>query len=184
MFNVQTGVIESSVCSITEEFLNGEFFIHELAVKTFNQIDLTDSAGYMDTVNLVKRIINTAVRYEYKDILFYETEEVLTVKQKAVLVRLSGMSYKNRIVVVNNEIVHYPKGALTINSEKDVRLYVNRALKTLHKKAVKEKIKDAFSFKNLFKLPEAFKQKKKHEELDEEIDLPMVIRRRPQIIAE
>lgn len=150
-YTVSKGIVNSHVSNIVEEFLNGDYFVKSLAAKTLDNIDMSDDTSYEKVLTDTKKIINQSKRRMYNGVIYYDNKDTeLTVKQQAMLIRLTSMAHKSRIIVFNNSVLHYPKTDLQWDSETEILNAVNQTTLMMNREKKVNRWKDKFKLKNLF----------------------------------
>lgn len=102
-------------------FLRGELMSVPMSQLLLNEVGLTDSieADYQREVNRVKNKLNAISIIEDDWVLFVDyTNGLVPATEKAVLVRMLNLRYKDKYVIVLNEreVVYVPESFKTHNS--------------------------------------------------------------------
>ena len=146
--------VENYSQEIVTEFLEGNHFELRLSRKVITGMDFEDQHTYDQIVFAMKRFLSEVDKEQFLDLYIVTDERELTVKEKAVMIRLINMCHKERnyFIIYNEEIIYYPQ-QYSDRAYFEITKYVSSTLKILNarKKAfarhnkVKESIRGFFN---------------------------------------
>ena len=146
--------VENYSQEIIIEFLEGNRFDPYLSRKVVSGVGFEDTRTYDQNVFAMKRFLSEVDKEQFMDLYIVTDERELTVKEKAVMIRLINMCHKERnyFIIYNEEIIYYPQ-QYSDRAYFEITKYVSSTLKILNarKKAfarhnkVKESIRGFFN---------------------------------------
>lgn len=151
--DVAIKTVENYSQEIVTEFLEGTHFDPRLSRKVITGMDFEDTRTYDQIVFAIKRFLSEVDKEQFLDLYIVTDERELTVKEKAVMIRLINMCHKERnyFVVYNKEIVYYPQ-QYSDRAYFEITKYVSSTIKILNARkktfALRNRVKE--SIRGLF----------------------------------
>lgn len=138
--------VENCSQEIIIEFLEGNRFDLHLSRKVVNGMGFEDTRTYDQIVLAMKRFLSEVDKEQFMDLFIVTGDRELTVKEKAVMIRLINICHRERnyFIVYNEEIIYYPQ-QYTDRAYFEIAKYVSSTMKILSAR------KKAFTLQNRIK---------------------------------
>ena len=151
--------IPNQMSVIANEFLAGEPFGPKASLRIINSFDLADEiqegVEYDFYITNTKRLLTEIEKDDHRDVIFLQTQEELSIKTMAVIVRLLNLAHKGQYFILLNDGILYCPEEYAKHSFEEINRHLIDVIrsKEQNKKVVEFKRKIR-SFFNVFRLNE------------------------------
>lgn len=135
------------------EFIKGEYMPLSLSNNIYNKITDFPDKTYMECLNEIKALLNSAIIEYFYDLIIIRSNKKLSKEEKLTLVRYINICNKNTVnaemfILYNGEIIYIPKCHTESFTKDEISQYINTVYKYYTKKRklniIKRKIKRVF----------------------------------------